>query len=299
MVLLQLEYFRALAYEQHVLRTAEKLHISQPALSMTIKKLEASLGVPLFNRIGRSIELNQYGKLYLEYVEQVFTALDNGSLAIQQAAKIESQKLRMGLLNPYMWQDLIDSFSNKHRDISISQISIEVTDVNKYIMQGEVDFYIGALDFPHDTISSNILYQDNMILMVNKNHPLADRKHIDLSDARNEKFIMLPSNTSLQRFNNLLCELAGFIPQIALDCDYSLREDMVRHGYGVSLTTKRSSLISHTPDIVSLDIDSPNVKRTIYLVWKKRRIMTAPMKSFYNFAVDYYSSYHPDSDAEK
>lgn len=290
MFLLQLEYFRALAYEQHVLRTAEKLHISQPALSMTIKKLEASLGVPLFDRIGRSIELNQYGKLYLDYVEQVFTALDNGALALQQSAKLELQKLRMGLLNPYIWQDLIDAFSDKNPDISISQISMESVDVNKHIMLGEIDFYIGALDSSYDTISFTSLYQDNLVLMVNKNHPLADRKHINLADAKNEKFIMLPYYSSLQKFNNLVCELAGFTPQAALDCDYSLRDAMVSHSYGVSLTTKRSSLISQVPDIVALDIDNPNIKRCLCLAWKKGRIMTTPMKSFYNFAIDYYST---------
>jgi len=294
MDLLQLEYFRVLAYEQHVLRAAEKLHISQPALSMIIKRLENSLGVSLFDRIGRSIELNRYGELYLDYVEQVFTALDNGSLALQQAAKLESQKLRIALLSPYMWQDLIDVFSAKNPDISISHI-IESTNFDKYIIRGEVDFYIGALDSSFDTISSIALYQDNMILMVNKNHPLADRKHIDLIDAKNEKFIMLPSNTSLQKFNNLMCKLAGFTPQVALECDYSLREAMVSHGYGVSLTTKRSALISQTSDIVALNIDSPNIKRALYLAWKKGRIMTTPMKNFYTFAVNYYSAYYPDA----
>ena len=78
MELLQLKYFLILCESQHVSKTAEKLNISQPSLSSTIKKLEKELGVPLFVRKGRNLELSPYGQVYREYAREVFLALENG-----------------------------------------------------------------------------------------------------------------------------------------------------------------------------------------------------------------------------
>lgn len=78
MELLQLRYFLALAKEEHMSHTAEKLFISQPSLSLTIKKLEDELGVKLFDRTGRNIKLNLYGKAFLPHVEDVFSSLERG-----------------------------------------------------------------------------------------------------------------------------------------------------------------------------------------------------------------------------
>ena len=76
MELLQLQYFLLLAKEQHVTRTAELLHISQPSLSATIKKLEAELGAPLFIRKGRNIVLSPYGEAFKQYAEEAFLLLE-------------------------------------------------------------------------------------------------------------------------------------------------------------------------------------------------------------------------------
>ena len=79
MDLLQLRYFLKLAEHQHVTKTANILHISQPALSSTIKKLENELGAPLFERNGRNIVLSAYGEIFRTYVEEVFLSLENNT----------------------------------------------------------------------------------------------------------------------------------------------------------------------------------------------------------------------------
>src|SRR2546428_13358678 len=78
MDLLQLHYFRTVARLEHMTRAAEALLIAQPALSQTIARLEDELGVPLFDRLGRRIRLNLFGKAFLERVERVFAELDQG-----------------------------------------------------------------------------------------------------------------------------------------------------------------------------------------------------------------------------
>ena len=100
MELLQLQYFLLLANQQHVTRTAEILHISQPALSVTIKKLESELGVSLFVRKGRNIALSPYGEAFKQYVEEAFFSLENGRRMLSRMKSTDAHTLNLGLLSP-------------------------------------------------------------------------------------------------------------------------------------------------------------------------------------------------------
>ena len=80
--LLQLDYFRKLAATEHITKTAKELYISQTALSSMIIGLEKELGTPLFDRSNRAIHLNEAGKTYLKYVNEVFRSLENGKSAL-------------------------------------------------------------------------------------------------------------------------------------------------------------------------------------------------------------------------
>lgn len=81
----QLTYFQHLAKRQHLLQTAEALHVSPSTLSASLKSLEEELGTPLFDRRGRGMQLNRQGKLLLPYVEQAFALLAQGEQAVRDS----------------------------------------------------------------------------------------------------------------------------------------------------------------------------------------------------------------------
>ena len=146
MELLQLQYFLLLANQQHFTRTAEMLHISQPALSLTIKKLEAELGVSLFDRKGRGIVLSSYGEAFKQYAEDAILALDNGKRMIARMKKEDSNMLNLGLLSPYIWNELFMLFNDIHPQVKINRRSIEDHRFWDSILDGEIDFYLGGLN---------------------------------------------------------------------------------------------------------------------------------------------------------
>jgi len=78
MELLQLKYFQTVARQEHMTRAAAELGIAQPALSQTISRLEAELGISLFERVGRGIRLSEFGKAYALRVERIFQELEEG-----------------------------------------------------------------------------------------------------------------------------------------------------------------------------------------------------------------------------
>ena len=289
MELLQLKYFLMLARTEHVSKTAAALHISQPSLSSTIKKLENEVGVPLFTRQGRNIKLSPYGHAYMTYVEQVFTALENGQRTLAAMKGEDDNHLALGILSPYIWKDLLRAFNETYPSIKMDRYSMEGNNHIKALLNGNVDMYLGALNGLADRdLTSKVLYEDDMVLLVNKSHPLADRKEIDLRECKDEAFINLSKNTNLQQFICEIYEDAGFVPDSIMECDYTLRDQMVIENYGVSITTKTSAENVDSDQVTALSITRPKKKRILGLVWRKNLVFTPAMKQFHDFACQYF-----------
>ena len=293
MELLQLQYFLLLAKQQHVTRTAEILHISQPALSLTIKKLEAELGVALFVRKGRNISLSPYGEVFKKYVEDAFFSLDNGKRMLARLQNTDSHTLNLGLLSPYVWNELLMLFNNLHPDMNINRHSIEDHRFLDNILDGEIDFYLGGLNQLGETDASRLeyatLYEDNMVLLVHENHPFAGRESIDLRECRNERFINLAAETNLQQFINQMFRKAGFSPKVVMTCDYTLRDQMAADGHGVSITTQLAAQKSGIKGLAYIPLSFPAEKRKLGLVWRKDRVFSSPMEKFYDVSIRFYS----------
>ena len=292
MELLQLWYFLQLAKTQHVSKTADMLYISQPSLSATIKKLESELNVPLFIRKGRSIELSKYGTAYKKYVEDVFLALENGKTVLDKMRDADNSELTLGLLSPYVWMEVFQKFHALHPEIKINRFSIETFDFTDILVDGKVDMYIGGINGIEQLDQGNIqyktLYEDDMVLLVNKSHPLAGKKSIDLRQCCDEHFINLDQNTSLGQFISFLYKKSGFDPNVIMVCDYTLRDKMVSDNHGVSITTKRAAMQTDEKDVTYVPISYPSDKRKLGFVWRKNRIFSKSMKAFYDFAFDFY-----------
>ncbi len=295
MELLQLQYFLLLAKHQHVTRAAEILHISQPALSLTIKKLEAELGAPLFVRKGRNIALSPYGEAFRQHVEEAFLSLENGKQAIARLKDEEGGTLNLGLLSPYVWNDLLTQFNDRYPDMTINRRSIEDHRFWDSIVDGEIDFYLGGVNQFSQSDASRLqyttLYEDDMVLLVHKDHPFAGRTSIDLRECRHESFINLSAETNLQQFINQMFRQAGVQPHAVMTCDYTLRDQMVADGHGVSITTLLGAQKSAVAGVTYVPLSFPVEKRKLGLVWRKNRVFSDPMEKFYDTAIRFYAQW--------
>jgi len=294
MELLQLKYFLLLAKVQHVSRTAEILNISQPSLSSTMKKLEEELGVPLFTRKGRSIELSEYGKAYASHIEEALLAIENGRRTIDNMRGESDNRLNLGVLSPYIWTEIFSAFQAKCPEVRLNRYSVEGSHFIGDILDGRIDLYLGAINGIEDMDNSKIdyktLYDDDMVLLVNENHPLAGRQTIDLCECADEHFINLDDETSLQQFVNQLFEQAGYEPKVVMVCDYTLRDQMVSENHGVMVTTRLSAIKCEYKNVRYLTITNPPAKRKLGFIWRKNTVFTPAMKNFYDCGIEFYEN---------
>ncbi len=289
MELLQLRYFLELAKTEHMTLTAANLHISQPALSSTIKKLEEELGVPLFERKGRNIRLSRYGQAYREYVQEAFFSLETGGKALARMRNATDNTFRLGILSPYVWSDLFEAFHREYPEVIINRYSMEGSEYINALLSGRIDLYIGGINNAyHKKLTYETLYTDAMVLLVSNENPLSRYREVDLRTCENENFLNLDRDTNLQQFISTFYQAAGFTPRVVMEVDYTLRDEMVDHNYGVSITTERSARKTPAENVTYLPITYPPFRRRLGLVWSSAALFTPAMEKFRQFALEYY-----------
>ena len=282
MGLLQLQYFKALAERENLTQTAKDLLISAPSLSATIARLEREIGVQLFDRVGRNIHLNEYGKIYLKHVNDVFSSLENAKLEILDAGKQHNMQFSVAISSPIIWHEGFQRFIKHNPHITISHTLIRRNLLESPSYCAQFDFIITATsDMPGGEWDCEILLLDDKpVFAVHPNHPFAQRKAIRFIEAKNENFIAISKGFSMRKFFDDLCAIAGFAPKIILECDYMLRSKMLADEYGIVLTTESGARSGGLGNVVFVEIIDPGLRRTQAIHWNRRHYLSESAITF-------------------
>lgn len=235
----QLEYFVTVAKLEHMTRAAEALAISQPALSRSISKLEEELGVPLFDRQGRSIMLNRYGELFLYRVQRMRKEYEKAVLELQELNNPELGDVSLGFLHTLgtsIVPDLIRAFRQKHPHIRFHFTQNYSHSQLKQLLAGELDLCLLAAIDTEPPVCWKELWRDELFIMVPIDHPLAHRKSIKMKELEHESFVLMKKGYALRRSADRLLNAAGIKPKISYEGDeVSTIAGFVGAGLGVSL----------------------------------------------------------------
>lgn len=242
MNLRQLSQFVVLAETGNFHRAAEQLHMAQPPLSVSIRKLEAELGSPLFERTTTGVVLTPAGQAMLEDARRALQHARQCRQAVQDACDGTGGRLRLGIIGTATYEllpRLIPSMRARY-----PQIALELTDTTtSEILEGLVSrrFDAGLVRYPLLDASGFELLpldQDEFVLAVAESSPLAARDAIALHEAAQEPFIMYaPSKApNLSAQVMMRCQFSGFSPQVAQEAmQVQTIMSLVASGLGVGL----------------------------------------------------------------
>lgn len=289
--LLQLEYFRKLAEKEHITKTAQELHITQTALSYMIINLEKELGVPLFDRSKRKVYLNDAGRLYLKYVDEIFTALKNGQAALQDMDMSQEHSIRLATGTSSVWSSLFHDFCKVYPQYSLKQSNHTIPQLEKALADMTVDFVLaGENDLHVSGMEKTWFKTDDIYLCVSESHPLAGCEHVYMEELKNENFISLNKTVPWNAYCDQIFTLAGYIPHVALECDYTLRASLIASNFGVALTSgsaREADLLK--PNRYIRVADSYAIRR-MYLYHNPQQYMSSAAQDFLEFCAGYYQS---------
>jgi len=283
----QLRYFREVARNGHLTRTAENLYITQTTLSNTIIKLERQLGVKLFEHVGRTLRLSEVGKQYYQYVNEALIALDNAQAVVDDHKENDQQSVSVAMTSSNVWSDLLYHFRLQHSGYNIRQIGCEDSLFRNMLLDQEIDFVITGLnDLSLSGLKYRLLREDVLYLCVAKNHPLAEQSGVCLADTTNDAFISLPRNNGFRRFCDHLFEMAGLPCNVAMECDYTLRGKLVEAGFGVAITT-HSFYVKNMmgSNITYIPITDKFARRPIALIWNPNHYLSRAAMDFRDYVI--------------
>ncbi|WP_146552026.1 LysR family transcriptional regulator [Rummeliibacillus sp. SL167] len=286
----QLEYFQVLAKIQHMTRAAEQLSISQPALSRSIARLEDELGVPLFERQGRSISLNRYGEIFVKRVHNIMREYQNGLHEIQEIIDPNHGEVSLGFLHTLgtnVVPDLIMHFRKQYHDIHFKLKQNHTHLQLKQLRSGELDLCLLADMEVEKPIQWTELWREELFAIVPTWHPLATRHSITIKELANEPFILLKKEYALRIQLDNMFNKAHFEPTITFEGDeVATVAGFVAAGLGVSILPDGEEINSKR--IVKIHISDLKLERIIGMAWSEGRYLSPATKQFQQFILDYF-----------
>ncbi len=277
----QLRYFVAAARSEHMARAAEQLDLSQPALSRSIQKLEEELGLPLFDRVGRGVRLNEAGKILLRRVDRARAEFEDALRELKDFGATKS--VSVGYLSTFgvrLIPELVKGFSALEPDLQFNLFEGPSPLLTKQLLNGDVDLCVST-ELYDPGVEWRPLFNEELFALVPIEHPLAARKSIELVELADEPFVALRAGHGLRLVLDELCARAGFKPKINLEgYEVSSLRGLVVAGFGVTLAPKRSVSAA---TYVDLPISTPECFRVVGVSWRKERWLSPKALAFRDY----------------
>lgn len=299
MDLLQLRYFQTVARLEHMTRAAQELVVSQPSLSRTIARLEHELGVPLFDRPGRQLRLNQFGRAYLKRVERIFAELEEGQRELDDMAGLERGAVAVAATTLRALTEPLGAFLAQHPRVRFTLFQATAVDMERRLERGEVDLCLApppaaSTDWPR--IAWTPVLTEEICLAVPPGHRLEGRDAIHLREVAREPFIAMKPGYDLRDLTDVFCRQAGFTPAIVCESDEpaAIRQ-LVAAGLGVAFLPASAWRAASERRLAQLHIEAPECQRTIGLAWREDRYLSLAAREFRRFVVEYFAQMERDT----
>lgn len=286
----QLQYFKTVATMQHMTRAAEVLAISQPALSKSIANIEQNLGVPLFNREGRSIYLNRFGELFLQSVNVILDEYDRIREEFEDIIKPGSGEVSFGFIHTLGMEivpELIASTSEAFPNMQFSLTQATSLSLLKRLEEGAIDLCLSQkIESRVIEIETEELFVEELFVIVPTTHPLAQQDAVKFEEVKNEPFIAIKKGNSLRQLVDELFLERG----IVLNTTFAAEEmhtvaGFVGAGMGISVIPNIKGLDHYKVKRLKLD---PPCYRSVCVSWAKNRYLPPAVSEFKQYLLDYF-----------
>lgn len=285
MEILQLKYFYALAQTQHVTKTAQQLHIAQPALTQTIHRLENELDVKLFKSSGRNIVLTEYGRYLQKKIEPVLKTLNEIPEELHTIAGDRKKLLKINVLAASnLITDTIIGFQKKHKGTRFQVVqNSEAEDADITVFTSE--FFRN----PPNSKDSFYIFTEQIFLAVPSTSEYAGCSSIRLREMSGKKFISLAGSKGLRYICDRFCLNAGFRPDVVFESDStSAVMNLIGANIGVGFWPHYTWEKPDECDIALIPISEPKCQRDIIIQFHSDSEVYDDAASYFNYLVHYF-----------
>lgn len=208
MTLKHMKIFVAVYQQKSITKASQKLHISQPAVSVSIKELEDYYGVALFERMSHRLCVTEAGKRLYDYALHIVSLFDDMEAVIRDWDKVG--RIRIGAsitIGTQLMPRLVKRFKDTHRmmDVYVAVDSSEV--IEKKILSNQIDFGLIEGGVHYESLVSEPFSTDDLVVVCGKDHPLAKRDSVSIEDLMSVPFLSREKNSGTREIaENVLCQ---------------------------------------------------------------------------------------------
>ncbi|WP_284084341.1 LysR family transcriptional regulator [Acinetobacter nosocomialis] len=293
MTFTQLEIFALIAELKSFTATAEKLGISQSAVSHALKSLEQQWGINLISRTQSDIELTTTGQQLLTHVKELLSISDTLEKEVAAIHGLNEGTLRIGSFGAsssiYLLPEILETFRQRYPKIEIYIDEGEDKEVAQWLLERRIE--VGFLIMPDERFDTFPLIEDRFVALIPSGYPLAQQLYIDPAQLENCPFIMTMASSRHQV--ELILKNFNVKPDIKFYVSQILSiVSMVHNQLGISIVSDMvitKELLSLYPNVIKRPF-KPNLKRSIGLAVKNKKHISPAVKAFIEVAQEVWSN---------
>ncbi|HCQ20097.1 MAG: LysR substrate-binding domain-containing protein [Aphanizomenon sp.] len=284
----QLKVFEAAARHGSFTRAAEELFLTQPTISMQIKQLTRTVGLPLFEQVGKRLYLTQAGRELFATCRQIFETMDKFQMTIANLKGLKQGQLRLGVITTakYIIPRLLGPFCQLYPGIDIS---LQVTNhelILDRMMNNLDDLYIMSQIPDHFDVNFEPFLENPLVVFAPANHPLKKEKNIPIERLGEEPFIMREPGSGTRSAVQSLLEEHGIKVKVKLELGSNEAiKQAIAGGLGISVLS-RHTMLSDAAEFSILDVQHFPIKRNWYIIHPAGKQLSIIAYTYYEYLLD-------------
>ncbi len=282
MQLHQLRYMVCVAEERRFTRAAARLHVAQPSVSSAVAALEHELGASLFHRDRNEVRLTGAGEVFLPWARQVLADCEAGASAVRDLLGLHRGRLVLGAtpsLTTNLLPPVLARFHADHPGLELTVQEAGSQSLVEQLERGEMDLAVVILPVAQPWVESAALMEEELVLAVDRDHPLAGRRSVKVIELKQVPLVMFKDGYDLREATLAACRRAGFVPVMAMQ-GLEMDGALALAAAGVAAAVVPQSVVSPSGPLVAVRFRGTTLKRTIGLASRKDRPFTPAAKAF-------------------
>lgn len=286
----ELTYFIEVAKEKGFTKASKNLFVCQSALSKAIKSFENDLDITLIDRTSKNFKLTPEGQLFYENGVIALKVINEQLTMLLDSVSIEKGKIKLGVppvISTIYFTSLIQNFKDTYPSIDLQITEAGANTVKTKVDNGDIDIGVVILPFNSDNFNITPIFQAEVVVIVNKKHPFAEKNEISLVELKNEEFISLDETYMLYDRIKFRCNQVGFTPNIiSTSSQWDFVAEMVALNQGIAILPKPILSRFHSKNIKILKIKEGFPWNIAFIVRKDKYVSKA-IKLFIDFTKNF------------
>ncbi len=286
----QLRVFEAVARHKSFTRAAEELFLTQPSVSMQVKQLAKSVGMPLFEQVGKRLYLTEVGDELLGTCRDIFDRLSQFEMTVADLQGLKQGQLKLSVITTakYVIPRLLGPFCQRYPGIDVSLKVTNHEGLQERLNDNLDDLYILSQPPTTPDVSCHEFLDNPLVVLAPMNHPLASQKNIPIERLNGEPFIMREPGSGTRQAVQKMFEDRGVAVKVRLDLGSNEAiKQAIAGGLGISVLSRHVlTLDGWQNQLTILDVEGFPIPRQWYAIYPSGKQLSVVARTFFDYLLN-------------